>query len=90
MASAERLKPFSMFRPSGEVCVAVVTVFGLEATSWAMGSGATGWGLGGGSSWMGDGRGGGMSVPSVREPNLRSSAGSWNLEVVVPVAEPLL
>jgi len=29
-----------------------------------------------GSSCMGEGRGGGMSVPSVREPKLRSRAGS--------------
>lgn len=32
-----------------------------------------------GSSCIGEGKGGGMSVPSVKEPNFRSRAGSWNL-----------
>lgn len=35
-------------------------------------------GVGAASSCIGDGRGGGMSVPSVKDPNLRLSAGSSN------------
>jgi hypothetical protein len=35
-------------------------------------------GVGAASSCIGDGSGGGMLVPSVREPNLRSRAGSSN------------
>lgn len=44
--------------------------------------------LGGvGTSWTGEGRGAGMSVPSVREPNLKLRAGSSNLEDLDPPEE---
>ena len=36
------------------------------------------------SSCLGEGRGGGMPVPSVKEPNLKSRAGSWNLWLPFP------
>lgn len=40
--------------------------------------------LGGvGTSCTGDGIGGGILVPSVREPNLKSNAGNWKRLVVV-------
>lgn len=42
-----------------------------------------------GSSSMGEGRGGGMLVPSVKEPNWRSRAGSWNLGAPLAVLLPL-
>lgn len=36
------------------------------------------------TSCFGEGCGGGMSVPSVKEPNLKSRAGSWNLLLPFP------
>lgn len=42
-----------------------------------------------GSSSTGEGRGGGMLVPSVKEPNLKSRAGSWNLVDRLGVPLPL-
>lgn len=48
------------------------------------------WGSDDGSSCMGEGSGGGMFVPSVSEPNLRSRAGSWNLVPVVLVRDGMM
>lgn len=82
VVSAGRLVPFLC--ASGVVCVPFLVVSAvlvlvevdlevLSAGSWAVLSWSDG------SSSIGEGRGGGMLVPSVREPNLRSRAGSWNL-----------
>lgn len=46
--------------------------------------------LGGvGTSCTGEGRGAGMSVPSVRDPNLKSRAGSSNLVLDPPEEAPV-
>lgn len=74
-SSADLLLPLALVT-AGEVWVPLVAVEDLVASS------AAGLGVAGFSSSMGDGRGGGISVPSVREPNLRSRAGSWNLPLI--------
>lgn len=70
--SADCLLPLGLVA-AGEVWVPLVAVEDLAASS------AAGCGVVGCSSCMGEGRGGGISVPSVRDPNLRSRAGNWNL-----------
>lgn len=74
-SSADRLLPFALVA-AGEVWVPLVALEDLAASP------AAGCGVSGCSSSMGDGRGGGISVPSVREPNLRSRAGNWNLPLI--------
>lgn len=74
-SSADCLLPLAL-AAAGEVCVPLVAVEDLAASP------AAGCGVSGCSSCMGEGRGGGISVPSVREPNLRSRAGSWNLPLI--------
>lgn len=74
-SSADLLLPLALVT-AGDVWVPLVAVEDLVASS------AAGFGVAGFSSSMGDGRGGGISVPSVREPNLRSRAGSWNLPLI--------
>lgn len=73
-SSADCLFPLALVA-AGEVWVPLAAV-GLAASP------AAGCGVSGCSSCMGEGRGGGISVPSVREPNLRSRAGSWNLPLI--------
>lgn len=68
--SADRFRPLRW--TSGVVWVPLLVAAGLARPS-------TGFCSSEGSSCIGEGNGGGMSVPSVREPNLRSRAGSWNL-----------
>lgn len=73
--SADRLAPLAL-GTAGEVWVPLVAVEDLVSSA------AAGFGVSGFSSSVGDGRGGGISVPSVREPNLRLRAGSWNLPLI--------
>lgn len=59
-------------------------------TVWTDGTGSAAFGRFDASSCTGDGGGGGISVPSVKEPpELKSRAGNWNLEEAAGFAAPL-
>lgn len=79
--SAERFKPFRW--TSGVVWVPLLAAAGLARPSEGFCSSE-------GSSCIGDGSGGGMFVPSVREPNLRSRAGSWNFVPVLLLKDGMM
>lgn len=73
------------FRPllvavTGDFWVPLVVIEGTCAIL-GVGCGASVFSRG---SCLGEGGGGGMSVPSVREPNLKSKAGNWNLLLLFP------
>lgn len=79
--SGARFRPFRW--TSGVVWVPLLVAEGLTRSS-------AGCDFSDGSSCMGEGSGGGMFVPSVSEPNLRSRAGSWNLVPLLLVKEGMM